>query len=478
MENIHFPAHKIYKPRHVQADNRRLCRIPVRENEGVNATAILSAGTPSVLFNVTDMSSLGLCIESEEPMLHSVEPGDGVELALSCRDERFQLECVIRHLSPMENSRIRLGLVRRNHSPAKPPPDFPFDKISLNASCRHPYYYNENVVLRITGISRNDLIVECDDPEFLLFPSMPISISLHLPTPKKDVVVGRVTWMEIPEKGKTRFGVAIRQLSQGIQNSIARYLFHLYDWKPVQLREIGLDFKGYRPLIKFRSLRTHDEYLEVLKLRRLAYTSVGKIDKNCTAADLASDLDHKSRIITAYHHDTLVGTVGLLFPDHEKMILDTERTFASGFPVKLPPKKTMIEIARLCITPDYRATDILFGMFEQIYLILITSGREYILSSTDDHMWTLYKRLGFRKTGLVYEHPLLNGLAHHVMILHKNSLLFGMGVSPFVWMKLYGSMTEHLRSIGAVRLNPYQKIRIMLNRCLAVAARTCAIVKY
>ncbi|MFZ5572814.1 MAG: N-acyl amino acid synthase FeeM domain-containing protein [Thermodesulfobacteriota bacterium] len=477
MKSMNLPAHKVYKPSSVKDDQRCLCRIPVRDNEGITAAARIPSLKDPLLFNVADISSMGVCVESEDPVTHGVQPGDILDLSLACRDEHFRFECLVRHLAPLENNRIRLGLSRRNASAARPAPDSPFDRISLIASCRHPYYYNENVVLRITSLSRKDCMVECEDPEFLLFPAMPITLSLHLLPPDEGDITGRVTWMEIPEKGKTRFGVAIRQLPQRIQGIIAGHLFHLHDWKPRELRELGLNFKGYRPLIKFRSMRTHDEYLEVLRLRRIAYTSVGKIQPTATDADLASDLDRKSRILTAYHHNTMVGTVSLLFPDHEKMTLDTEKTFMGGFPKPLPSKKSLIEIARLCITPDYRATDILFGLFEQIYMILITSGREYLLSSTDDHMWTLYKRMGFKKTGMSYEHPLLNGLPHHVMILHKNSLLFGMGISPFVWLKFFRNMTDHLRSMGAIRLNTYQKSRILLNKILDSAIRGHSVLK-
>ncbi|MFH2064106.1 MAG: GNAT family N-acetyltransferase [Pseudomonadota bacterium] len=295
---------------------------------------------------------------------------------------------------------------------------------------------------------------------------MPIILALHISLERHDKIEGQVTWVETPNHGKTWFGLEIGQIPDKTKEAIVRHLFQLHDWKPQEIRDMGFAFKGYRPLIKFRSLRTHNEYLEVLKLRRQAYVSANKIDPKSTDTDLASELDRKSRILVAYHHERLVGAVSLLFPDHEEMILDTERTFENGYPAKLPSKTKMIEIARLCITPDYRATDILRGMFEHIYRILITSGRDYVLSSTDDHMWTLYKQMGFKKVGISYNHPVLKGIEHHIMILNKNSALFGEGISPFVWNKLYRDMTAYLMAIGAVRLNVYQRARINLNKFL------------
>jgi predicted GNAT family N-acyltransferase len=460
-----------YKPEAVLSDQRCLRRIPVRENEGVRALLSFSDASASNHFKVVDISSMGFCIESEEPIAHRFSKDDSIDFTLSCWDDSFRFICAICHITMLDQDRVRLGLLRTCSSREKQFFDHLPDKISLTATTHHPYYYNEDVIVRITGISPKDCVLECDDPEFLVLPSMPILLELHISFERHDKIAGQVTWVETPDHGKTRFGLEIRQISDKTKEAIVRHLFQLHDWKPQELREMGFAFKGYRPLIKFRSLRTHNEYLEVLKLRRQAYVSANKIDPKSTDTDLASELDRKSRILVAYHHTRLVGTVSLLFPDHEEMILDTERTFENGYPAKLPSKTKMIEIARLCITSDYRATDILWGMIEHIYRILITSGREYVLSSTDDHMWTLYKQMGFKKVGISYNHPVLKGIEHHVMILNKNSALFGKGVSPFVWCKLYSDMTAYLTAIDAIQLNVYQRARINLNKSLYAILR-------
>ncbi len=476
MEAQSLPDHKIFKPKRFEADKRRLDRIPVRENEGIKAAVLINGRGDPFRFNVEDISSLGLGLQSEEPLVNPFQIDDRLTVALAFRDQQFQFPGIVCHLTEQENRHIKLGLLRINQSTPKDLPVEPFDRIAMKAVTRHPYYYNEDVILTITAIARNDCTVECLDPEFLVFPAMPISMALHIFQSQNNAVSGRVTWQEITP-GKTRFGMVIEKLTETTRNAVAAYLFHLHDWKPIELRSLGFDFKGYRPLIKFRSMRTHDQYLEVLKLRRSAYLSAGKIDKNCTDGDLASDLDRKSRIVLAYHHERLVGTVSLLFPDRENMILDTEKTFTGGYPIRLPLKQTMIEVARLCITPDYRATDILHGIFEQIYRILITSGREYILSSTDDRMWPLYRRIGFKKTGMSYDHPVLKGIRHHVMLLHKDSLLFGKGISPFVWLKFFMHMTDHLLSIGALRLSHGQKARVLMMKIIfAVAKRLHSLV--
>lgn len=456
-----------YKPEDVISNKRCLHRIPVRKNEGVKAFLTISNNAEPYRCDVVDISSMGFCVESDEPMTHRLKKGDSIDFTLSFWADKYTFSCAICHVTMVNETNVRLGLMRiDSNQEEKQLYNYPLNKIALTATTQHPYYYNENIILRIIGISIKNCIVECDDPEFLALPTMSIVLALHITIDMQDKIEGQISWVETTGLGKTRFGVEILHIGDKAKESIVSHLFQFQDWKPQELRAMGFKVKHYRPLIKFRSLRTHNEYLEVLKLRRQAYISVNKIDPNSSDTDLASELDRKSRILVAYHQTRMVGTIALLFPDREDMVLDTERTFENGYPVKLPPKTQMIEIARLCITTDYRATDILWGLFEHVYRILITSGRDYILTSTDDHMWTLYKQMGFKKVGASYKHLVLKGIEHHVILLNKKSPLFGKGISPFVWGKLYRNMTDYLMTTDVVRFNLYQRARINLNKFL------------
>ncbi|MDY6905698.1 MAG: GNAT family N-acyltransferase [Thermodesulfobacteriota bacterium] len=455
-----------YKPVDVEPDQRLLRRISVRENEGVKAVVTI----PDVLreweCNVLDVSSMGFCLESEKPPNVNFEKGQIAEIGLLCQANCYQFTCTVCHVSTTNKGRQRVGLRRSGVSNAGELLPYPLQQISMPAVTRHPYFYNEDVVVQIVGISKNHCTVECNDPEFLVLPSMPMTLSLHIVEQRGNDIEGQVTWVNVLETGVMRFGLVIHRMPDKTRKAIARYLFQLQEWKPRELKAMGFEFKRYRSLIKFRSIQTHNEYSKVLALRRNAYLSVGKIGPESRDTDLASDLDRKSRIVAAFHQGRLVGTVSVLFPDCEEMVLDTERAFEKGYPVRMPPKTEMIEIARLCIAPDYRSTDILWGMFEEIYRILITSDRKYVVTSTDDRMWTLYRQIGFRKIGAAYDHPVFRGIEHEVILLHRDSALWGKYISPFVWGYLYRNMTAYLVSIGVVQFNPYQRMRILLNKAL------------
>ena len=276
--------------------------------------------------------------------------------------------------------------------------------------------------------------------------------------------------IHVPEPGKTVFEVKIRSMPSETKINIVKHLFQIHGWEPEDLRKNGFYHKGYRPLIKYRSVNTKEEYLDVLELRKHAYVSVDKVCKDCSYKDMASDLDKKSRILTAYHHDQLIGTVGIFFPDSERLVLDTEKTFDNGYPIKMPAKTKMIEIARLCIRKNYRSTDIMFGLFEHVYRILITSGRDFIITSTDNNMWPLYKMIGFSKTGMTYAHPVLNGLQHDIIIAHKSRGLYSKRLNVVVWGRLYKNMTDHLLLTHAVIFNRYEKFRLNINKVIVGVA--------
>jgi len=461
------------RPVEAESEQRFLSRIPVRKNEGINANIYIQNSAAPLKLRVIDVSSTGIGLEAEEPLAFSFQKGSHADLELAYRTNQYILPCTISYLEKRSDGKTKIGFQRTDIN--KPISSF---KPLFKATTHHPLYYNEVVLLKVMRISTEKAIIECEDPEFIAFPFMPISFHLNLSrNKKKNQIIGHVTKIHVPEPGKTVFEVKVSSMPSGTKKIIANQLFQRHGWEPKDIRNNGFYHKGFRPLIKYRSVNTEEEYLDVLKLRKHAYASVDKVCKDCPCQDLASDLDQKSRILTAYHHDQLIGTVGIMFPDNESLVLDTEKTFENGYPIKLPPKTNMIEIARLCIREEYRSTDIMFGLFEHVYRVLITSERDYIITSTDEHMWPLYKRIGFLKTGMTYAHPLLNGLKHDIIIVHRSRGLHSRGVSIFVWGRLYKDMTEHLLLTGAVSFNFYEKCRFNINKSiLNVAERFLSIV--
>jgi len=443
-------------------ERRSLNRIQVRKNEGVSACLIVDqAKRDCQVIDITS-SGFGLIVDEEYVIDQKVE--NQVKLEISLTTNRIlQFDCIICNIEPKKDKKIRLGLLKIDKDPCKKEEYLP-DKLSITGVMRHQFYYLEDIFFRVIGISKNRFDIVCYDPEVLIFPTMEISFRIFASLPQHEIH-GEITCVEV-KNNTTEFSVKVLFWEDEVKKHLGYYLLYNHNFKPFELRKMGFRIKEYKSIIKFRSVRSSEEYHNVLKLRRDGYVDAGKFPKDAKPEELASSLDSKSRILTAYHNDVLVGTATIVFPDNQQMILDTEKAFENGYPIALPPKTQMIEIGRLVITPKYRATDVLYGIFEHIFRILVTSERKYIISSSDDPMWPLYKKMGFKKVGLRYNHPVFKNIGHDIMLVEKKTLLFGASIKPIHWNEFYRKMSDHLIEIGIVKPNKYEKAMLLYNKTM------------
>jgi hypothetical protein len=108
----------------------------------------------------------------------------------------------------------------------------------------------------------------------------------------------------------------------------------------------------------------------------------------------------------------------------------------------------MIEARGLCTEGEYRGGDLIQGMFEQIARTMLFSDRTWIATLTTDALWPLYRRIGFRKTGAAIGVEALEGIRHHLILLHRDSLLCGKRMSPIDWNYFFGPMVRDLIARG------------------------------
>ena len=69
-------------------------------------------------------------------------------------------------------------------------------------------------------------------------------------------------------------------------------------------------------------------------------------------------------------------------------------------PEHFPDKEDCMEISRLCIDPDYRKSDLLLSLFNEILLIALESKRNHALVTAPKDTAANYKRAGYRDMGL------------------------------------------------------------------------------
>jgi predicted GNAT family N-acyltransferase len=318
--------------------------------------------------------------------------------------------------------------------------------LALRARIAHPFIYGHWCKLSVSDLNRNmGFSFVSRDESILIFEGMELEIHFELATYRQSPMRARVAWVNASRANEVRFGVSCSDMEYRLHKGICDYLLCSRQWTPARLHDAGFRVREVKSHLRFRSVRTLEDYAEVLRLRRDAYVGAGKRGADTVPEDMASPLDGKSRILMALHHGRLVGTLTFAFPVSEETVLDSQEGFpGSKYPVSLPPKANLIEVSRLCIDSDYRGTDVLQGMFEHGLKHFLLSDRHWLLTSAMDELLPAYERIGFRRLGASYKHPRLNHKEHHLIIASRNGFLAGLGMNIFVWNSVFGDLVRYL----------------------------------
>src|SRR5690606_13571013 len=99
--------------------------------------------------------------------------------------------------------------------------------------------------------------------------------------------------------------------------------------------------------------------------------------------------------------DQLVGAARIVFVGK-----DLERSEHHSLKIPIPSRlidSGFVEISRMCTHPDYRGSDVLPVLLQNLGRIVYCSGYRFLLSNCNDNMWRFYKKFGWRKTGYQFE---------------------------------------------------------------------------
>ena len=241
----------------------------------------------------------------------------------------------------------------------------------------------------------------------------------------KDVWTKVKVRISYNNRRKHRLGLRILDCQGSFKHYIGQTLFeNNSNWCPKTLYHLQFPVESIKTAVNFKIVKTKQEYDAVITLRNKAYAQSGKVDQNSSLVD---HLDERSIIIVAKHGPKVVASLRLIISEshqqfeHEQFLI---------LPKYLPPKKDMMEITRVCTHPDYRAGDLLEGLFQYSALVSVNEDRNWILGSSTDSLLPLYLKLGFQRTPISFEHQDLSGLKHTLFYANKNDILLGPFHSP------------------------------------------------
>ena len=342
-------------------------------------------------------------------------------------------------------------------------------------------FYFEKSAFKVLSLSNESFILQIDKSDQYVLPGMKLDLKFFLSTlDYKEIPSTTVTicYVQQGPNGSLIAGCNVQKLDQNLSLNLSNYLLQFLDVSPNEARDAGFNVSKIADVFSFKYVETHADYVDVLKLRFEAYLNAGKVDKSKSPVDMTAPLDSKSRILIVKHQGKIVASAAYAFPNEESERLDTERPFENGYPVSMPCKRDMIEISRLCTHIDYRKGDLLHRIFEHTYKIFATSGRKFIVTSCDNNLWLLYKKLGFNKTGASYAHPYLNGLEHHLILGPLDYPQKIKNINWIEWSHLFSRITSDLESKGLLKNSFLIKTKISIaNLMLSIVISTVSIFK-
>jgi hypothetical protein len=465
-------AGKLYLRQVVETETRRaLSRIDIRPSDGMIAAIDLDHTTEKVPCRIYDYSITGICICLPNSFRQLLEQKRIYNLTLRCAwGPRLMGAYTVLWQTPGSDS-IRLGmrlvkplqLVGYATKPAKKPliefsPDYP-----MAGYLYKDHFYSERVIFKVAQISREIVRFVIAETDLLLYVGLEVDLIFATQSSEGSVISATVLHINAVDNTGIVVDALIRTLPKKLESDVVNHLLQNHLNTPENIRDSGFTVLKIANNFRFRFLKTKEEYLEVLKLRKEAYAGAGKVNDATTPEQMIAPLDGISRILLAYHGSKIVGSVALAFPD-QSVVLDTERAFPEGYPKELPSKSSVIEVARLCTSSDYRRGDLLLRIFEHIYRVFALSDRDYLLSSTDEKLWPIYKKIGFAKTGHTYEHPYLKGINHSLILVNKKLGTHGKGIDPLRWNYLYRKMTDFVLVRKEIQYSTWDKLKIIAFR--------------
>jgi hypothetical protein len=452
-------------------------RVSERELERIPAWINLETGpdkypSKDIPVQLWDYSAFGFAITFpfSESGCSSPKSGDLARLKFDFGDGFVTADCIVKNSSIVKNN-LRIGLSRRDlarrhkfeNTIAAPQGEclkLP-EKSDIRAEVRNPVLFAEWATFVLCGVQSGlhlDFISR--DASLPLFVGQMLELRFVMPTTGNPVFRGEVVLLERVPGNALKVRLKTHSLSAALANDLAEALAFEAGIAPGTLKRFGFPTRFIKKRVCFRFLETMEEYAQVLALRRSAYVDAGKKIGGTQPEEMSISKDKNSRILCAYHDETLVACAAITFPSREDEVLRSETPFPGGrFPIPHPPKPDLVEVNSLCTHKEYRRGDLLQAMFEQIARIFVLSGRTCIMNLVESSLLPLYLGIGFRDTGETCE---FLGRTHHLIRVDRKIVLAGKGMGVIRWNLLYGDLMEDILKRGMMPLGRFERCRLRI----------------
>ncbi|MDQ3002545.1 MAG: GNAT family N-acetyltransferase [Fibrobacterota bacterium] len=486
-----LPA-EAWRPSNAVTD-RASNRVNERELEHIPAWISLETGSKiksskDIPVHLWDYSPFGFAITFpfSESGCTSPKVGDLAKLKFDFGDGILTADCIVKNSSIVKNT-LRIGLSRRDlarrykfenrvgapHGECLRLPE----KSDIRAEVRNPILFAEWATFELCGVQTGfQLDFISRDANLPLFFGQKLELRFVMPTTGNPVFRGEVIFLERVPGNALKVRLKTLSITSALANDLAEALAFEADITPGMLKRFGFPTRFLKRRITFRFLETMEEYAQVLALRRSAYVDAGKKSGETQPEDMSISKDKNSRILCAYHDETLVACAAITFPTREDEVLRSESSFPNGkYPIPHPPKSELVEVNSLCTHKEYRRGDLLQAMFEQLARIFMLSGRTCIMNLVESSLLPIYLGIGFEDTGKTCD---FLGRTHHLIRVERQVCMTARRIGMLRWNLLYGDLMEDILKRGMLPLGPFDRLRLKLMLTLKPFAKRWVGSKY
>jgi len=461
-----------FKTHFISREDRRITRQALTGKHGFQAR--INIGGSQIEVSLTDFSSLGFAIIVPQKHADELSVGGSVQVVVSpLIHHQYVIKGVVIDKQVLKHERIKISAVIEHEQSSKHDKFHPVhlnSEQSLKGQIIHPFVYKQNCYFELESLSKNGFYATGIHPEFTLFDGMEVRFSLASIQGLQNVV-GKVSNVALTEQNKIRCFIDTPMLPHQAEDQLSQHCFHFAQKTPRDISRAGLSAQHIQELVQYRFVETQAEYEAVLKLRRKSYASQGMCSKDDPIAKFAMQQDAYGRILIAFHNERVIGSALLVFGEKGQKPFELDLLLPKSHFAKLPRYEELMEITAICIEKYYQETDVLHGVFENMYREGLSAGKKYVMVASAAEWMLRYKQMGFKSAGLTLDHPRKSDIGLNVMILNKDTGKTGKGMSPIRWWAVWGHVSLHLYQRRIIEYTPLQKVRVYCNRALFEANR-------
>ncbi len=461
-----------FQTRFISREDRRIARQALTGKHGFKAQIKIADECEDV--SLSDFSSLGFAITLAGSKAESLSVGDAIQITVSpLINHYYQIKGVVIDKQPGRQDQVKVSAVIEHEQRCmheRYQPIHLSTEQSLKGQIVHPFVYKQNSYFELESLSRNGFYATNINSDFTLFNQMEVIFSLASIQGLQNVR-GQISNVSLTPDNKIRCFISTPGLPAQAKEDLARHCFHFAQKTPREIDRAGLNASHIQELVQYRFVETQAEYEAVLKLRRKSYAAMGMCAKDAPIARFALQQDAYGRILIAFHNARVIGSALLVCGERDSKPLELDELLSANALESLPSYEELMEITEICIERHYQETDVLHGVFENMYREGLSAGKKYIVVGSSPELIPRYTRMGFQSTGLGYAHPRLENVNMQVMLLNKDTGKTGKGMNPILWWQVWGFVSLHLYQRRIIEYRWPQKLRVYSNRALFEISR-------